>query len=76
MSLLLSISAPNQNTSISCCQEYFYVFRLFKKKLSKRRNSNRYQQAPHPKCNEQFLERKGLEEKMNVMKTNAKKEKS
>ena len=71
---LLSISAPNQTTSISSCQECSYVFRLFKKKMSKRRNSNSYQQAPHPKCNERFLARKGLEQKMNVMKTNVKKE--
>lgn len=70
---LLSISAPNQTTSISSCQECSYVFRLFKKKMRKRRNSNSYQQAPHPKCNERFLARKGLEEKMNVIKTNVKK---
>ena len=73
---LLSICAPNQTTSISSCQECSYVFRLFKKKLSKRRNSNSYQQAPHPKCNERFLARKDLEEKMNVMKTSVKNEKA
>ena len=73
---LLSISAPNQTTSISSCQECSYVFRLFKKKMSKRRNSNSYQQAPHPHCNERFLARKGLEAKMNIMKTTWKKERA
>ena len=73
---LLSISAPNRTTSISSCKECSYVFRLFQKKLSKRRNSNSYQQAPHPNCNERFLARKGLEKKMNVMKKNVKKEKA
>lgn len=73
---LLSISAPNQTTGISSCQECSYVFRLFKKKMSKRRNSNSYQQAPHPNCNERFLARKGLEAKMNIMKTNVKKERA
>lgn len=73
---LLSISSPNQTTGISSCQECSYVFRLFKKKMSKRCNSNSYQQAPHPNCNERFLARKGLEAKMNIMKTNVKKERA
>ena len=73
---LLSISVSNLTTSISSCQDCSYVFRLFKKKLSKRRKSNSYHQAPHAKRNERFLARKGLKEKMNVIKTNVKKEKA
>ena len=72
---LLSITYPNPTTGVCSCQECSYAFRLFKKRMTKRRNRNSHQQAPHPKCNQRFMARKGLESKMHDQKSQLKKEK-
>lgn len=72
---MLSLTFPNPTTGVCSCQECSYVFRLFKKRMYKRRNSNNCQQAPHPKCNQRFMARKGLESKVTDHKNRLKKEK-
>ena len=65
---IFSLTPPNPITGVCCCQECAYIFRLFKKRMNKRRKSANHQQAPHPKCNQRFMARKGLESKMDQQK--------
>ena len=44
--------------------------------MNKRHKSTNRQQAPHPKCNQRFMARKGLEKKMDLQKKQLRKGKN
>ncbi len=72
---MFSLAPPNPITGVCSCQECAYIFRLFKKRMNKRRKSANHQQPPHPKCNQRFMARKGLESKIHERKKQLRKEK-
>ena len=73
---VFSLTPPNAITGVCCCQECAHIFRLLKKRMNKRRKSANHQQAPHPKCNQRFMARKGLESKMDQQKKQLRKGKN
>lgn len=72
---IFTVTPPSAATGVSSCEECPHMFRLFRKRMTKRCKSANYQQAPHPKCNQRFMARKGLEGKMHEGKRQLKKEK-